>query len=84
MPASAFFKKTYPQAGTAAPWDTEAEPMTDRSGSVAYLRRMAQRCRRAAAEATGAEARELVELAERCEERLAEREWTNELLAAED
>jgi hypothetical protein len=60
------------------------EAMTDRSGSVAYLRRMAERCRRAAAEMEGTEARELVELARRCEDRIAERERADEMLAAEE
>jgi hypothetical protein len=58
--------------------------MTDQSGSIIYLRSMAQRCRRAAAEAKGAEARELTTLAERCEERIAAREHAMEVLAAED
>ena len=58
--------------------------MTDRSGSIAYLRQMAERCRRAAAETSGAEARELVALAERCEERLAEHAHASAVLAGED
>jgi hypothetical protein len=58
--------------------------MADQSGSIAYLRRMAQRCRHAAAEAKGAEARDLTSLAEHCEERIAERERALEVLAAED
>jgi hypothetical protein len=58
--------------------------MTDQSGSIIHLRRMAERCRRAAGEAKDAEARELTSLAERCEERIAERERAMEVLAAED
>ena len=58
--------------------------MIDHSGSVTYLRRMAELCRRAAAEKSGAEAEELVELAERCEERLAERVRAGEILADEE
>jgi hypothetical protein len=58
--------------------------MTDQSGSIAHLRRMAERCRSAAKEKSGAEARELVELARQCEERLAERERANELVASEE
>jgi hypothetical protein len=58
--------------------------MTDHSGSMAYLRQMAERCRRAAGEKRGVEARELLDLAERCEERLAERVWASEVLAEED
>lgn len=57
--------------------------MTDRPGSIAYLRSMAERCRRAAAELGGDEARDLVDLAERCEERLAERARASELVASE-
>jgi hypothetical protein len=58
--------------------------MMDHSGSVAYLRRMAERCRRAAEDKRGEEARELLELAERCEARLAERAWASEVLAEEE
>jgi hypothetical protein len=58
--------------------------MSDHSGSIAYLRRMAERCRRAAEDREGEEARELLELAERCEERLAERSWAREVLAEEE
>jgi hypothetical protein len=57
--------------------------MIDRPGSIVYLRRMAERCRRAAQELGGDEARYLVDIAERCEERLAEREWVSELVASE-
>ena len=45
---------------------------------------MAERCRSAAEELTGAEARELIELAERCEQRLAEHVRASELVAEED
>jgi hypothetical protein len=58
--------------------------MIDRPGSVAYLRRMAERCRRAAEELSGDEARDLVDIAERCEERLAERSRASELVASEE
>ncbi|HWI27223.1 MAG TPA: hypothetical protein VN668_09660 [Stellaceae bacterium] len=58
--------------------------MIGRSGSIVYLRQMAERCRRAAEETSGSEAAELVELAERCEERLAEHEHASEVLAEED
>lgn len=58
--------------------------MTDQSGSIIHLRRMAERCRRAAADAKGAEARDLTTLAEQCEDRIAQRERTLEVLAAED
>jgi hypothetical protein len=57
--------------------------MIDRPGSVAYLRSMAERCRYAAQELSGDEARELVEIAQRCEARLAERERVSELVASE-
>lgn len=56
----------------------------DHSGSITYLRRMAQRCRRAASEMSGEEAQELVDLAQRCEARLAERTRAAEVLADED
>ncbi len=58
--------------------------MIDRPGSMVYLRRMAERCRRAAEELSGDEARDLVDLAERCEERLAERARASELVASEE
>lgn len=58
--------------------------MIDRPGSIVYLRRMAERCRRAAAELTGEAAHDLVDLAERCEERLAERQHASELVASEE
>ena len=58
--------------------------MMDRPGSIAYLRSMAERCRCAAQEVSGEEARDLVDLAERCEERLAERERASELVASEE
>jgi hypothetical protein len=58
--------------------------MIDRPGSVTYLRRMAEQCRRAAQEKSGEEAWALVDLAQRCEERLAERARTSELVASEE
>lgn len=58
--------------------------MIDRPGSIVYLRRMAERCRLAARDLEGEEARDLVDLAERCEERLAERERIDELVASEE
>jgi hypothetical protein len=58
--------------------------MLDRPGSVAYLRSMAERCRHAARQLSGEQARELVEIAQRCEERLAERERVSELVASEE
>jgi hypothetical protein len=58
--------------------------MMDHPGSIVYLRRMAEQCRCAANEKTGEEAQELVALAERCEERIAERERAGEALAEED
>ena len=56
--------------------------MNDRPGSIVYLRKMAERCRRAAQELSGDEARDLVDIAERCEERLAERQRIAELVAS--
>jgi len=53
--------------------------MLDHPGSVGYLRKMAERCRSAARELGGDEARELLELAQRCEERLSERARAGEL-----
>jgi hypothetical protein len=58
--------------------------MTDHSGTMTYLRQMAERCRRAAEEKVGDEARELLELAERCEARLVERARATEVIAEED
>ncbi|MGO8917934.1 MAG: hypothetical protein ACLQJR_18690 [Stellaceae bacterium] len=58
--------------------------MIDRPGSIAYLRRMAERCRSAAKELSGEEARDLVDLAQRCEERLADRARVSELVASEE
>jgi hypothetical protein len=58
--------------------------MIDHPGSVAYLRRMAERCRSAAEEKSGAQAEELLEMAERCEERLAQYARTSEVLADEE
>jgi len=56
--------------------------MVDRAGSIAYLRQMAERCRKAARELGGDEARELVALAEGCEARLAETEWARAVVAS--
>jgi hypothetical protein len=58
--------------------------MMDRPGSIAHLQRMAERCRRAAKELSDDEARALVDIAERCEERLAEHARTRELVASEE
>jgi hypothetical protein len=58
--------------------------MTAQSGSIIHLRSMAARCRRAAEEKSGAEARELLALAESCERRLTEREDAQELVASEE
>jgi hypothetical protein len=44
---------------------------------------MAERCRRAAKELSDDEARALVDIAERCEERLAEHARTRELVVSE-
>jgi hypothetical protein len=57
--------------------------MLDHPGSIVYLRRMAEQCRSAASEKSGEEARALVDLAERCEQRLAERARVSEALAEE-
>jgi|HubBroStandDraft_1064217.scaffolds.fasta_scaffold270174_2 hypothetical protein len=59
--------------------------MSNNSGAILYLRKMAERCRRAAEESrSGEEAQYLVELAESCEERLAERERAETILATEE
>jgi hypothetical protein len=58
--------------------------MLDHPGSIVYLRRMAEQCRCAANEKSGEEAEELVALAERCEQRIAERARASEALAEED
>lgn len=58
--------------------------MMDRPGSIAYLRRMAERCRVAAQEMNAESARDLVDLAERCEERLAAHERASELVDSEE
>jgi len=58
--------------------------MSNNSGTIRYLRQMAERCRRAAEESSGEEALYLVELAESCEQRLAERERTETILATEE
>lgn len=44
---------------------------------------MAERCRRAAQDLTGEEARALMEIAVRCEDRLAERERASDLVDSE-
>ena len=58
--------------------------MAGTSGSMAYLRQMAERCRRAAEGQDGNEARYLTEIAESCEERLAEQERAAEIVASEE
>ena len=58
--------------------------MAGTSGSIAYLRQMAERCRRAAEDQRGEGARYLVEIAESCEERLAEQERAAEMVASEE
>lgn len=59
--------------------------MSNNSGTISYLRKMAERCRRAAEESrSGEEADYLVELAQSCEQRLAERERTETILATEE
>ena len=58
--------------------------MAGTSGSIAYLRHMAERCRRAAEDRHGDDARYLVEIAESCEERLAEQERAAEMVASEE
>ncbi len=58
--------------------------MAGTSGSIAYLRQMAERCRRAAEGQQGEDARYLVELAESCEGRLAEQERAAEMVASEE
>jgi hypothetical protein len=57
--------------------------MAGMSGSIAYLRHMAERCRRAAEDQEGEEARYLVKIAESCEERLAEQERAAAMVASE-
>jgi hypothetical protein len=58
--------------------------MAGTSGSIAYLRQMAERCRRAAEDQRGEDAQYLVEIAEGCEERLAEQERAAEVVASEE
>jgi hypothetical protein len=59
--------------------------MSNNSGAIFYLRKMAERCRSAAEESSSdKEALYLVELAESCEERLAERERAETILATEE
>lgn len=59
--------------------------MTNNSGTISYLRKMADRCRQAAEESRdGEEARYLVEIAESCERRLVERERAETILASEE
>jgi hypothetical protein len=59
--------------------------MSNNAGAILYLRKMADRCRRAAEESrSGEEAQYLVELAQSCEERLAEREHAETILAMEE
>lgn len=58
--------------------------MAGTSGSIAYLRQMAERCRRAAEDRRGEEAHYLMEIAQSCEERLAEQEHAAEMIASEE
>ena len=58
--------------------------MAGTSGSIAYLRQMAERCRSAAEGQPGEDARYLVEIAESCEERLVEQERAAEMVASEE
>jgi hypothetical protein len=58
--------------------------MDDYSGTIAYLRSMAERCRRAAEELHGEDAKYLVALAQDCEQRLAERRKAAQLIASEE
>jgi hypothetical protein len=59
--------------------------MSNNSGTISYLRKMAERCRRAAEESrSDEEAQHLLELAESCEERVAERERAETILASEE
>jgi hypothetical protein len=58
--------------------------MAGSSGSIAYLRHMAERCRRAAEGQRDDDARYLMEIAESCEERLAEQERAAEVVASEE
>jgi hypothetical protein len=56
--------------------------MSNISGTILYLRKMAERCRRAAEESrSDEEAQVLVDLAVSCEERVAEREKAELMLA---
>lgn len=58
--------------------------MSNNSGSITSLRKMAERCREAAeASASGEEARALFELALSCEQILAERERAETIVASE-
>jgi hypothetical protein len=58
--------------------------MDDYSGTIAYLRSMADRCRRVAEELRGEDAQYLVALAQDCEQRLAERQKAARLVASEE
>jgi hypothetical protein len=75
---------SYPQAllpsKAAAGW---GKAVSDCSGTIAYLRKMAERCRRAAQECRGDEALYLAALANDCEQRLAERVKVAEIVASE-
>jgi len=75
--------KSYPQATRDRALPGGVEAMMERPGSTAHLQRMAERCRRVAKELSDDEARALVDIAERCEERLAEHARTRELVASE-
>ena len=59
--------------------------MSNNSGTISYLRKMAERCRRAAEESrSGEEAQSLVALARSCEQRLVDRQRTETILASEE
>jgi hypothetical protein len=58
--------------------------MTGTFGTNFYLRKMAERFRRAAQERSGEDALYLMALAEGCERRLAERERAAALVASEE
>jgi hypothetical protein len=61
--------------------DRRGKAMADSSGSISYLRNMADRCRSAALQASGEEARTLAAIASDCERRLSERERVGKLLS---
>ena len=61
--------------------DQRGKAMADTSGSISYLRNMADRCRSAALQVGDEEARNLVAIASECERRLSERERVGKLLS---